>query len=123
MFADSGEAKTRRPAWQILILAFLAGFFIALAWAVANTAAHAIGNDGVGRLVAGLLFPFGLIMVGLTGAELYTGDTLMAITLKEKRIALVRMLYHWLLVFGGNAIVGWLFYWCHMHYARQHASA
>ncbi len=104
MFADSGEAKTRRPAWQILTLAFLAGFFIALAGAVANTAAHAIGNDGLARLVAGLLFPFGLIMVILTGAELYTGDTLMAITLKEERITLVRMLYHWLLVFGGNAV-------------------
>ena len=104
MFADSGEAKTRRPAWQILTLAFLAGFFIAMAGAVANTAAHAIGNEGLARLVAGLLFPFGLIMVILTGAELYTGDTLMAITLKEKRITLVRMLYHWLLVFGGNAV-------------------
>lgn len=203
MFADSGEAKTRRPAWQIITLAFLAGFFIALAGAVASTAAHAVDNVGLARLVAGLLFPFGLIMVILTGAELYTGDTLMAITLKEKRITLLRMLYHWLLVFGGNTvgaftvaigmayfgqmnysngglavftikqavakstmnplnafvlgifrnvlvaiesanwsgflthnllpvtagntlgglIVGWLFYWCHMHYARQHGRA
>ena len=104
MFADSGEAKARRPAWQILTLAFLAGFFIALAGAVANTAAHAIANEGLARLVAGLLFPFGLIMVILTGAELYTGDTLMAITLKEKRITLHRMIYHWVLVFGGNAV-------------------
>lgn len=104
MFADSGEAKTRRPMWQILSLAFLAGFFIALSGAVANTAAHAIDNEGLARLVAGLLFPFGLIMVILTGAELYTGDTLMAITLKEKRITLLRMLYHWILVFGGNAV-------------------
>lgn len=104
MFADSGEEKTRRPAWQILTLAFLAGFFIAMAGAVANTAAHAIVNEGLARLIAGLLFPFGLIMVVLTGAELYTGDTLMAITLKEKRITLLRMIYHWVLVFGGNAV-------------------
>lgn len=103
MFADSGESKAQRPTWQVLALAFLAGFFIAMGGVAGNTAAHAIGNDGLARLVMGLLFPFGLIMVILTGAELYTGDTLMAITLKEKRITLLRMIYHWILVFAGNA--------------------
>lgn len=103
MFADAGESKSRRPTWQVLALAFLAGFFIAMGGVAGNTAAHALGNDGLARLVMGLLFPFGLIMVILTGAELYTGDTLMAITLKEKRITLLRMMYHWILVFAGNA--------------------
>lgn len=104
MFATSGEAKTRRPTWQILVLAVLAGFFIAMGGVVANTAAHAIPNEGLARLVMGLLFPFGLIMVVLTGAELYTGDTLMAITVKEQRITLIGMLRHWVLVFLGNAV-------------------
>lgn len=103
MFADSGESKTHRPTWQVLALAFLAGFFIAMGAVAGNTAAHALDNNGLARLVMGLLFPFGLIMVILTGAELYTGDTLMAITLKEKRITLLRMIYHWILVFVGNA--------------------
>lgn len=104
MFADSGEEKTRRPTWQVLTLAYLAGFFIAMGAVAGNTAAHMIENEGLARLVMGLLFPFGLIMVVLTGAELYTGDTLMAITLKEKRITLLRMIYHWVLVFVGNAV-------------------
>lgn len=104
MFADAGEAKTHRPTWQILVLAMLAGFFIAMGGAVANTAVHAIDNQGIARLISGLLFPFGLIMVVLTGAELYTGDTLMAITVQEKRITLVGMLRHWVLVFIGNAV-------------------
>lgn len=103
MFADSGEEKARRPTWQVLALAYLAGFFIAMGAVAGNTAAHMIDNEGIARLVMGLLFPFGLIMVVLTGAELFTGDTLMAITVKEKRITLVRMVYHWMLVFAGNA--------------------
>ena len=103
MFADSGEEKAQRPTWQVLTLAYLAGFFIAMGAVAGNTAAHMIGNEGLARLVMGLLFPFGLIMVVLTGAELYTGDTLMAITLKEKRITFLRMIYHWVMVFVGNA--------------------
>lgn len=103
IFAISGEAKARRPVWQILTLAFLAGFLIAMSGVVANTAAHALGNEGMARLVSGLLFPFGLVMVILTGAELFTGDTLMALTLKERRISLKHLILHWITVFAGNA--------------------
>ena len=74
-YAVAGAAKTRMPLVKMFLLAVLAGFFIAMGGAVTNTAAHSIGNVGVARTVCGLLFPFGLAMVVLTGAELFTWAT------------------------------------------------
>lgn len=101
-YAEAGVGKTRLPAWKLLALGILAGFLIALGGAVTNTAGHTIDNVGLGRLVSGLIFPFGLAMVILTGAELFTGNTLITISVLDRRVPLIDMLRNWGLVYLGN---------------------
>lgn len=101
-YLKAGRAKTQMPALKMFLLAVLAGFFIAMAGAVTNTAAHSVSNTGLGRMVCGLLFPFGLAMVILSGAELFTGNTLLIIPLLGRRATLGGMLRNWGIVYLGN---------------------
>ena len=100
-YALAGAAKARMPLAKMLLLAVLAGFFIAMGGAAANTAAHTIGNVGMARVVCGLLFPFGLAV--LTGAELFTGNTLITISVLDGQASVVGMLRNWTVVYLGNA--------------------
>lgn len=103
-YAAAGAAKTRMPLGKMFLLAVLAGFFIAMGGAVTNTAAHSISNVGAARIVCGLLFPFGLAMVVLTGAELFTGNTLITISVLDGQASVAGMLRNWGVVYLGNAV-------------------
>lgn len=102
-YAASGRAKTQSSAGRLFLLAVLAGFFIALGGAVTNTAAHTIANVGAARVVSGLLFPFGLAMVILTGGELFTGNTLLVMPVLGRQATWAGLLRNWLIVYLGNA--------------------
>ena len=67
-----------------------------------NTASHAITNVSAARLINGMLFPFGLIMVVFTGAELFTGNCLLLMPLLRGAVTGGRVLRNWLLVYAGN---------------------
>jgi formate/nitrite transporter len=101
-YVPAGEAKVNYPAYKTLLLGVLAGALIALAAAASNTAAHDVANVGLARVTAGLLFPFGLIMVVFSGAELFTGSCLIPISVLAGRVAPLRMLGNWLIVYAGN---------------------
>lgn len=102
-YAAAGRKKTRMPAVKMFLLAVLAGFSIAMGGAVTNTASHSIANVGAARVVCGLLFPFGLGMVILMGAELFTGNTLIVISLLDRQATVGGMLKNWCVVYLGNA--------------------
>jgi formate/nitrite transporter len=74
--------------------------------AVSNTACHAIGNQSLARVAGGLLFPFGLGMVMLTGAELFTGNCMMVISLLDGETNLSKTLKNWFCVYLGNMTGG-----------------
>ena len=78
--------KAALPLPRMLALGFLAGACIAFGAAVSNMAAHGIANYGLARLVAGAVFPVGLILIVLVGAELFTGNNLMEMAWAEKKI-------------------------------------
>lgn len=101
-YARAGAEKTRQPGWRLLLLGVLAGFFIGVGGQAASTAAHAVENAGLSRLVAGAVFSFGLGMIVLTGAELFTGNCLIAISVLEKRASAPAMLRNWVFVYAGN---------------------
>ena len=105
-YRDAGVKKASLSIWKMLILGILAGAFIAFAGALTNTAVHSLTNVSVIRIVCGLLFPFGLIMVILSGAELFTGNTMMVIAVLEKKAKFASMLRNWLFVYIGNFIGG-----------------
>lgn len=101
-YANIGAGKAKAPAVKLLLLGFLAGLYIALGGAVTNTAAHAVANVSAARIICGLLFPFGLIMVILTGAELFTGNCLIPISVLEKKATVGGMVRNLVLVYLGN---------------------
>ncbi|MDR2356194.1 MAG: formate/nitrite transporter family protein [Clostridiales Family XIII bacterium] len=103
-YIPTGEAKVNNPAWKALSLGILAGVLIALAAATSSTAAHDIANVGLARMITGLLFPFGLVMVIVSGAELFTGSCLIPISVLAGKVRFSKMLGNWLIVYVGNFI-------------------
>lgn len=72
------EAKVNASSLSIFGKAILAGMMIAMGAAASSVSAHTIPDVGLARLAAAVVFPVGLMMVILLGAELFTGDCLMA---------------------------------------------
>ncbi len=100
----AGAAKAGRDHVTLIVLGFLAGAFIALG-AVFMTVVLT-GSEGlpwgVARLLAGLVFSLGLILVILGGAELFTGDSLMIVACASRRLGIAALLRAWMLVYLGN---------------------
>lgn len=96
--------KSQSPAWRLLLLGVAAGVFIALGAAASSTAAHALQDAGMVRLITGLVFPVGLVMVVVLGAELFTGNALMVNAVLEKKITWARLLRNWAIVYVGNFV-------------------
>lgn len=103
-YAQVGAKKCANSAEKLYLSALLAGFYIASGAVVANTAGHLLTNAGLSRVLCGLLFPFGLIMVIVTGAELFTGNCLITISLLEKKAALAGMVRNLVIVYIGNLL-------------------
>jgi formate/nitrite transporter len=102
----AGVTKARRDALALMILGLLAGSFIALG-AIFMTVVLTGATElpwGVARLLAGLAFSLGLILVIVSGAELFTGDSLMIVACASRRITLGALLRAWSLVYVGNIV-------------------
>ena len=102
---EIGIAKANMPVDRMFALAILAGSFIALG-ALFSTVVTAGGESvsGVTRLVGGIVFSLGLILVVVSGAELFTGNTLIVMSVAGRRLSLVRLLRCWAIVYVGNAV-------------------
>lgn len=102
----AGAAKARRDDVALIILGVLAGAFIAFG-AIFMTIVLTGAGDlpwGIARLLAGVVFSLGLVLVIVGGAELFTGDTLMIVAYASRRITLGSLLRAWLLVYFGNIV-------------------
>lgn len=97
--ADGGVGKAQLPARKAFVLGILAGACIALG---GFAAAAASAGTPVQKLINACLFPAGLIMTVLMGAELFTGNCMMVLPLLQRRISLGAMLRNWVLVYLGN---------------------
>src|SRR5512137_1921786 len=104
-----GVRKAALPILSMFALALLAGAFIGLgAMFATNTAAAASSLPyGVARLLVGLTFCLGLILVVVAGAELFTGNNLIVMAWASRKISTQALLRNWLIVYLGN-FVGFL---------------
>ena len=102
----AGAAKARRDALTLLVLGLLGGAFIALGAVLMNIVLTGAGELpwGLSRLVAGLVFSLGLILVIVGGAELFTGDSLMIVAYASQRVTLSALLRAWSIVYFGNVV-------------------
>lgn len=97
------NGKTTMPWYKNLISAVLAGAYIALAGALATFAGS--GSTGMtSALIKGAVFPLGLILVVICGAELFTGNCLLLAPLASRSIKQLGMLKNWGLSYIGNFI-------------------
>lgn len=106
-----GVAKARADVLTTLPLAVLAGAFIALG-ALFFTVVITTGGSaedvpvvfGWNRLLGGMAFSLGLILVVVGGAELFTGNNLIAMAWAAGRISTGELLRNWGVVYLGNFI-------------------
>ena len=96
-----GKGKANLPLVKMVLLAILAGAFIALAGAAAT-----FGNVYVNKAMGAVIFPAGLAMVLIAGSELFTGNCLLVIPLLEKEITLRQMVRNLVVVYLGNLVGG-----------------
>lgn len=118
---DAGKYKTGLPSWNMVLRGFFSGAFIAMGAGLAtvcstgiqgNAAAVAAGfvnagfaAPGIQQLVLGAVFPVGLIITILTGAELFTGDAMLApVAAFIHKVSWASVLNLWVWVYIGNLI-------------------
>ena len=123
---DAGKYKVGLPAWNMVIRGFMSGAYIAMGGALATVCSTGIAysaaqitagavpggfaSAGMAQLVLGAVFPVGLIITVLTGAELFTGDAMLApMAAFIHKISWVQVLTLWVFVYIGN-LIGSLFW-------------
>jgi formate transporter len=100
-----GVTKARLLFMQTAMLAVLAGLFIGLgALFYTLVASDAVFGFAATRVLGGLVFSLGLILVTVGGAELFTGNNLMVMAWADRKITTLELLRNWIIVYVGNAI-------------------
>ena len=103
-YSEAGACKAKRSTSMLIILGILAGALIALGSSATNTAVFGIEEVWTIKMICGLLFPFGLGMVVIMGAELFTGNCLIAISVLDKRCTFMEMIRSWIIVYLANLV-------------------
>lgn len=116
-----GVAKANLDFWSTLILSILAGIFIAFGAVFATLVVHDSNlSFGFTKLLGGLVFCIGLILVVVAGAELFTGNNLIVMAFVDRKIGLMKLLRNWGIVYIGN-LIGSLTMVVWVYYAQQWA--
>lgn len=101
----AGVAKSRLATVPLLMLAILAGAFIAFgAMFYTMTVTGSTLGFGVTRLLGGVAFSLGLILVIVGGAELFTGNSLIVMAWADRKVTTMALLRNWGIVYLGNFI-------------------
>jgi formate transporter len=116
---DLGVRKAEMPFIKMFMLSVLAGAFISLGAIFATTVSaggmSVMAPDGtvvyntslpygVTRLLSGLVFSLGLILVVVGGAELFTGNNLIVMAWASGKVTGRALLRNWAIVYLGNFI-------------------
>lgn len=97
--------KARGEGGPMFLLAILAGAFIAfgaIGMLVVQGTPDPVG--GATAILSGLVFSIGLSLVMLTGAELFTGDTMFVLPGATGKLSAVRIVRAWAIIWTGNLV-------------------
>lgn len=100
-----GLSKAKMGFTKTFVLSLLAGAFIGLGAIFATTVTT--GSDlswGLTKLIGGIAFSLGLILVIVAGAELFTGNNLISMAWASGRIKTTQVLRNWVIVYAGNMV-------------------
>jgi formate/nitrite transporter len=103
---ESGVRRASMDLLTVLVLSVLAGAFISFGGIFATTvSAGSAGLPyGVARLLTGVVFSVGLILVVVGGAELFTGNNLIVMAWASGKVKTRSVLLNWLVAFAGNCV-------------------
>jgi formate transporter FocA len=104
---ELGVKKLATATTRTFVLAVLAGAFIALGAVFSTTVTAGAATSlpyGVTRLLAGLAFSLGLVLVVVGGAELFTGNNLIVMACAGGKVRAAAMLRNWAIVYAGNFV-------------------
>lgn len=119
---DAGIIKANRSFSKTFVLAILAGAFISFGAIFATTVtAELTLSPSFTKLLGGLAFSLGLILIIVGGAELFTGNNLIVMAWANKRIKTTQVIRNWSIVFLGN-LVGAISISVLMFYSLQYSS-
>lgn len=120
----SMPAKVSYGKVKTLILAIAAGAFISFGAQASLTAMS--GTDtvafGLAKMLGGIIFSAGLMMIVFTGAELFTGNVLIGISVLEKKIPVSKLFRNWFWVYIGNFIGAFIVAYL-IHFANAYHGA
>lgn len=111
---EAAHTRAKHGVSKTLVLAFLAGAYIALGGLLAvivggGVPGIAAENPGISKFLMGAVFPLGLMLCAIAGADLFTGNTAYFIPpVLNKKLKVKDLLKNWTLVYVGN-FVGALF--------------
>ena len=103
-----GKGKADSKFSTTFLLAVMAGAFIALGGLGSQIASCFAETPSAGRLISSVVFPIGLFMVLVGGAELFTGNCLITIPVLTKDTTPLKMLRNWVIVYFGNMVGGFI---------------
>lgn len=102
--ASAGQVKATLPLDKLATLGLLAGVFIGFGAALFTlVVTGSTLGFGMTRLVGGIAFSLGLILVVVAGAELFTGNTLVVMAWAERKVSTAALLRNWLVSLMANA--------------------
>jgi formate transporter len=101
-----GVRKSGLDSLRLFALAVLAGAFISIGAIFATTVSAGTGDVpfGIVRLLAGLAFSLGLVLILVGGAELFTGNTLIVMAWASGKVSTRLVLRNWSIVYVGNLV-------------------
>ena len=99
-----GVRKANMDITSMAVLAVLAGAFIALGAVLFTVTITGGGALGPSRLLGGVAFSLGLILVVIGGAELFTGNTLVIMAWASRKVSTALLLRGWGIVYAGNFV-------------------
>lgn len=105
--SDVGATKAGRKALDLWLLGALAGAYISIAGIVSQVISHDIAQYfgvGITRFIMGTVFNLGLALVILAGAELFTGNCLIIISVLDKRVSWGKMFRNWIIIWLANGL-------------------
>ena len=100
-----GVAKSQLSSLTTFALSILAGVFIALGIQLSMLVTHtATSSYGLNQLVGGVAFTLALVLIVIAGAELFTGNCLIAMSFMARKITGKDLARNLIIAFIGNFI-------------------
>ncbi|MFT7414074.1 MAG: formate transporter [Methylophagaceae bacterium] len=102
----SGITKSTGDPLRVFALAILAGAFIAFGAVFFTIVTYDSSGVAAGlmRLIGGLAFCLGLILVVVAGAELFTGNNLIVMAYVDGKVTMKQLMKNWVIVYFGNFV-------------------